>query len=586
MSFRGLFPVGMVVLAAAIALAADKPGPGAPAEAANEVQDLLFLGDNRPMRLRLHVRIDGQPFERRWDEYMRRIFDFCDLNGDGWLSKEEAARVPSASFLQSHLSGALVVPSGDNVAPWADLDLNPPDGKVTLEKLKAYYRHAGFGPLQVQPAPGQGASQELTDALFKALDTNKDGKLSKEEIQNAAEVLAKFDFDEDEMVAADELVPTINGLRFGFARRAPTDATTADVAFVTLPPGETPVKATARLIRKYDKDHDGKLSKDESGFDDATFARLDANKDGKLDAAELAKWFAEPANLELIARLGTAPKDESKGVRGPLEGAAKMLADSGLEVFNPDTRTIALASSLHKKSDGLLLALDNALIEMRREDQAPQSPTSPGVRGFYLQQFRTAAGDKKVLEKKDAADNQFLAGVFALMDRNGDGKLTEAEVTEFLDVHALGSTAFVTLTQGDQGRGLFELIDTNRDGRLSPRELKNAWKTLEPWDLDGDGCISRNEIPRRLQLIISHGRPASNSPAAAPAVSPVVSKARAGPLWFRKMDRNGDGDVSRKEFLGTDEDFDRIDTDHDGLISEKEAVAADEWFRKKLESSK
>jgi Ca2+-binding EF-hand superfamily protein len=263
-----------------------------------------------------------------------------------------------------------------------------------------------------------------------------------------------------------------------------------------------------------------------------------------------------------------------------------MLGDSGLEVFNPDKRTMALASSLHKKSDGLLLALDNALIEMRREDQAPQSPTSPGVRGFYLQQFRAAAGDKKVLEKKDAADNQFLAGVFALMDRNGDGKLTEAEVTEFLDVHALGSTAFVTLTQGDQGRGLFELIDTNRDGRLSPRELKNAWKTLEPWDLDGDGCISRNEIPRRLQLIISHGRPASNSPAAAPAVAPVVSKARSGPLWFRKMDRNGDGDVSRKEFLGSDEDFDRIDTDHDGLISEKEAVAADEWFRKKLESNK
>ena len=48
-----------------------------------------------------------------------------------------------------------------------------------------------------------------------------------------------------------------------------------------------------------------------------------------------------------------------------------------------------------------------------------------------------------------------------------------------------------------------------------------------------------------------------------------------GPLWFRKMDRNGDGDVSRKEWLGTEEDFRKIDTDGDGLISAAEATEFD-----------
>jgi hypothetical protein len=46
------------------------------------------------------------------------------------------------------------------------------------------------------------------------------------------------------------------------------------------------------------------------------------------------------------------------------------------------------------------------------------------------------------------------------------------------------------------------------------------------------------------------------------------------------MDRNRDGDVSRREFLGTDEEFRKIDTDGDGLISLQEAIAAEKLFRK------
>ena len=49
-----------------------------------------------------------------------------------------------------------------------------------------------------------------------------------------------------------------------------------------------------------------------------------------------------------------------------------------------------------------------------------------------------------------------------------------------------------------------------------------------------------------------------------------------GPLWFRKMDRNGDGDVSRREFLGSKADFKKLDLDGDGLISREEAEKAEE----------
>jgi len=47
------------------------------------------------------------------------------------------------------------------------------------------------------------------------------------------------------------------------------------------------------------------------------------------------------------------------------------------------------------------------------------------------------------------------------------------------------------------------------------------------------------------------------------------------------MDRNGDGDVSPTEWLGSKEDFDAIDTDKDGLISLEEAEAYDARARNK-----
>ena len=50
--------------------------------------------------------------------------------------------------------------------------------------------------------------------------------------------------------------------------------------------------------------------------------------------------------------------------------------------------------------------------------------------------------------------------------------------------------------------------------------------------------------------------------------------AAAGPNWFHKMDRNRDGDISRREFLGPKAAFERLDRDHDGLIDAAEAAKA------------
>src|SRR5262249_35442739 len=127
------------------------------------------------------------------------------------------------------------------------------------------------------------------------------------------------------------------------------------------------------------------------------------------------------------------------------------------------------------------------------------------------------------------------------------------------------------------------------DGRLSVRELRAAGKLLERLDLDRDGKLSRGEIPAHHSIGLAlgpgggdpFGRVVLVPPRRVGMDRPPARGAVRGPVWFQKMDRNRDGDVSRKEFLGSEALFREIDTDGDGLISVEEAEAYDRRMRKR-----
>ncbi len=68
-------------------------------------------------------------------------------------------------------------------------------------------------------------------------------------------------------------------------------------------PGRIPGTLTQQLIKRYDKDGDFELTREECGFDEATFARLDKDGNGKLDGEELDVWRTGPADLEVSLSL-------------------------------------------------------------------------------------------------------------------------------------------------------------------------------------------------------------------------------------------------------------------------------------------
>ena len=175
-------------LLAWVGLAVTAQAPPKPAPpATSPTPQLLFLGEKRPFRIRLDVRFRGKPFQQAWEEYMGRLFDHADVNGDKALTPDEAQRLPEARVLLGLLQGRIFF-NEKTGAPFAELDGNK-DGKVSLDEMKAYYRKGGFGPLQTQPDPEQGMGQVLTDALFKHLDLDGDGKLSAQESGSSSMML-------------------------------------------------------------------------------------------------------------------------------------------------------------------------------------------------------------------------------------------------------------------------------------------------------------------------------------------------------------------------------------------------------------
>jgi Ca2+-binding EF-hand superfamily protein len=596
---RPLLFGALTALAVCWCAAAAEPAPPRAGPAPHpDTQDFLYFADSRPVLMRVHVLVDGKPLHQVWDAYIDRVFQYLDVNGDGVLSKEEAERTPPPQTLFSTLfvrrPGAQQAPA----APGANRD-----GKVTRQELADYYRKNGAAPFQFQAGGGaqtmtsvrllglaqvsNPSADVLNQRLFELLDTDKDGKLSRQELAAGEKLLRKLDTDDDEMVSVQELVPGPAPTGNQFVVVSSGTFTTAPAntgAFLMLGPGAPRTNLARQLLQRYGpkgkKPMGRKLSRKDLGLDQEAFDRLDADGDGELDAEELARFADRPADLELTVRLGRT-------------GAGEPV----IELTPPREGPAPLAGKVRRTGrEMLVLDLGNSRVELRSGDPAGVGGiafSTVNVREQYRAQFKAADRDNNgYLDMDEARQNPLFRGTFKLMDRDGDGKLFEKEVLAYVDrMEALQKGArasCASLTVSDQGRGLFDLVDTDKDGRLSVRELRQMVQLIDQLDRDGDGRISRNEIPRSYQLHFRRG-PAGDpfgGRAFAIAVNgagmargrPAAVRTR-GPVWFRKMDRNRDGDVSRREFLGSDELFRQIDTDGDGLISVEEAERYDQSRR-------
>ena len=217
---------------------------------------------------------------------------------------------------------------------------------------------------------------------------------------------------------------------------------------------------------------------------------------------------------------------------------------------------------------GYKLKLGDADIDFRRDNRDPQQADLADMRAFDRD-------NNGYIDQNEAEANQVGKTVFAAMDVDGDGKVVKAEFSTFMARCNAAAAARIQLEVTDRGQDLFVMLDADGDGVLSPRELRHAREVLNAADKNQDGALNGDELPQLIELVLSRG--VADTPETRTQVAAARSATKAnsvGPTWFRKMDRNNDGDLSESEFIGPIETFRKLDADGDGLVDREEAEAA------------
>jgi Ca2+-binding EF-hand superfamily protein len=449
-----------------------------------------------------------------------------------------------------------------------------PGGPITIDLL-----------LTIDGRPHGDVFEEEVRQVLTAADTDKDGRSTWKELAANKEYLKvqgngmppegarqlemlteRFDRNGDGQIQRDEAAAWLG-------RDAGVSARAFDVrgsrSYVSVP------SATSRIWKLLDVDNNNRLSREEIAHGAATLLSLDENDDGIVAPEELAPLREQlradgdqastlSSSTNPYAAIYLAPQyevDRLEYLLGDLYASRQVLRPASfpalagvykkLDTDGDDQLTQNELAAMQTMPPQLKLAVD-----FRRAD-AKQQPSLTVVEHIPEIAVVQPAVDRVILTLGTTRI------VVSALDRTSEQPAAVA---------ASGSQ--IRMMVHDQCDALGELLDANADGNLGEREITSCAEQLSKFDANHDGQISNDELPCTMIAVLVRGERPGDQSLYRPFFGPISHPSTDAPPWFVHADYNGDGDVSRREFLGTNEQFSLLDKNRDGYISADEAKHA------------
>ena len=509
-----------------------------------------ILTPGGPLIVQVSLSLDGKPFRQQRDALVSELLKDADMNGDGKLTWEEALSTPRFTLGRIRISNEQQRKS--YLQQW---DLNKDElvdrqeahlfvTQISRAPAFSLFGTSGYATYRtILAVNGRARYARAVDA-HQVLDVDHDGVLSEQEIAGAGARLKSRDADDNDLLEANEASGAANlaNPRGRTATKTPTRLA------VLLGPTLQTEALHAALLQRYPND-DGDIEADSFKGFPALFAKLDENADGVLQTDELSGVNKVAPHLELEVQLGKS--DAPDRIR--VQHVAPQLSEP----------------TVGKHATSMNLPGVNLNFQVNPTSQRTSAAEQTAKQ--YLSRYDKDGN--RYLDKQEVPAN-FLRQ-FVIWDGDQDGKVYAKEIiASYRRMLAPQASQVRTLVRS-QGNSLFQTMDLSGDGRLSLREMRTAAEQIRTFDADKNGEITQEEIPFSISIQFSQGNSGfSQNPGQPPANANSQNQVnQQTPEWFTRMDRNGDGDLTLKEFLGTKEKFKSLDSNADGFIEPREANA-------------
>lgn len=198
----------------------------------------------------------------------------------------------------------------------------------------------------------------------------------------------------------------------------------------------------------------------------------------------------------------------------------------------------------------------------------PEAPATEKRPEQLFKELDRNSDGKLTADEVPAERRTFFDHLVRSGDKDKNGELTLAEFLEGLkpvERRAAPAGELPTGTFVPDPARFFQRLDLNGDGKLAlgelPEPLRERMKPL--YDRLGKTEIDRDEFAKVAERMRREGglpMPGDRG----------RMEGRGGPLFFRKLDKNGDGKLSKEELQKAGEIFDDLDANKDGLLDVRE----------------